>query len=120
MKKITPITQEQWEQCNEFNRDIVDEFLNNSPNLSEQSKKVYRSNLIIWFNWVRENAGNKPQLELTPVDYMCFQAWVISMGHGLPDVRNKRAAISSLCNYIEEHYTEQYPQFRTCIAKGIR
>lgn len=120
MKKVQPITQEQWEKCNEWNRGIVDEFLDNSPHLTEQSKKVYRSNLMIWFNWICENADNKPQYEITPVEYLCFQSWIISMGHGLADVKNKRAAISSLCNYIEEYYAEQLPQFKTCIAKGVR
>lgn len=120
MEKIKPITQEEWEKCDVFNRNIVDEFLDNSPHLSEQSRKVYRSNLMIWFNWVRENADNKPQHQITPLEYLLFQSWVISKGHGVSDVRNKRAAISSLCNYIEENYIEQFPHFKTCIAKGVR
>lgn len=119
MKKIQPITQERWELCNEFNRTILEEFLKASSHLSSQSKKIYRSNLMIWFNWVRENLDNKPQHQILPPDYLQFQSWLISKGHSPADVNNKRAAISSLCNYIEENYIDKYPHFKTCIAKGI-
>ena len=119
MKKIEPITQKEWEQCNEFNRNIVDEFLNNSFHLSPQSKKAYRSNLMIWFNWVRKNLGNKPQHEIKPLEYLRYQSWLLSMGHSSADISNKRAAISSLCNYMEMYYIDQFPHFRTCIAKGM-
>jgi len=119
MKKIQAITEQEWEQCNEFNRNIVDEFLNNSFHLSPQSKKVYRSNLMIWFNWVRKNLDNKPQHEIKPLEYLRFQSALLSMGHSSSDISNKRAAISSLCNYMEMYYVDQFPQFRTCIARGM-
>lgn len=119
MKKIKPITEEQWALCNEWNRKVLDDFLNQSPLLSEQSKKVYRSNLMIWFNWVRENLNNKPQYEIKPAEYLKFQTWLIINGHGPADVNNKRAAISSLCNYIEENYIDTFPKFKTCITHGV-
>ncbi|MBE5927597.1 MAG: hypothetical protein E7270_11640 [Lachnospiraceae bacterium] len=119
MKKIQPITQEEWEKCNEFNRNIVDEFLNNSFHLSPQSKKAYKSNLMIWFNWVRKNLNNKPQYEIKPLEYLRYQSWLLSIGHSSSDISNKRAAISSLCNYMEMYYIDQFPNFRTCIAKGM-
>lgn len=119
MKKIEPISLSDWEKCNEFNVRIVDEFINNSFHLSPASKKVYRSNLMIWFDWVRQNLNNKPQYEIKPLEYLRFQSWLLSMGHSSSDINNKRSAISSLCNYIEMYYIEQYPLFRTCIAKGM-
>ncbi len=119
MQKITPITTEEWEQCNKWNREIVDEFLANSFHLSPKSKKAYRSNLMIWFNWVRKNLKNKPQYEIKPLDYLKYQSWLLSMGHSSSDVDSKRAAISSLCNYIELYYLDEFPNFRTCIAKGM-
>lgn len=119
MKKLDPITKEEWEACNEWNREIVDEFLTNSFHLSPKSKNAYRSNLMIWFNWVRKNLHNKPQYEIKPLEYLKFQSWLLSMGHSSSDVNTKRAAISSLCNYIELYYLDEYPNFRTCIAKGM-
>lgn len=119
MKKIEPISPSEWEQCNEFNREILEEFLSNSFHLSPQSKKAYRSNLMIWFNWVRTNLKNKPQHEIKPLDFLKFQSWLIKMGHSSSDINNKRAAISSLCNYMETYYIDEFPNFRTCITKGM-
>ena len=119
MKKIEPITQMEWEQCNEFNRTILEEFLMNSYHLSPQSKAAYRSNLMIWFNFVRTNLGNKPQTEIRPIEYMKFQSWLVSLGHSSSDISNKKSAISSLCNYIETYYLDIYPNFRSCIVKGM-
>lgn len=119
MQKITPITPEEWKQCNEWNREITEEFLANSFHLSSKSKKAYKSNLMIWFNWVRQNLKDKPQYEIKPLDYLKFQSWLLSMGHSSSDISAKRAAISSLCNYIELYYLDEFPNFRTCIAKGM-
>lgn len=119
MKKIQPTSPSEWEQCNEFNREILEEFLSNSFHLSSQSKKAYRSNLMIWFNWVRTNLKNKPQYEIKPLDFLKFQSWLIKMGHSSSDINNKRAAISSLCNYMETYYIDEFPNFRTCITKGM-
>lgn len=119
MVKLPPITQEEWEKCNEWNRNIMEEFLANSFHLSQKSKKAYRSNLMIWFNWVRQNLRDKPQYEIKPLDYLKYQSWLLSMGHSSSDVDSKRAAISSLCNYIEMYYLDEFPNFRTCIARGM-
>ena len=119
MNRLTQITQEEWQQCNEWNRNIVDEFLANSFHLSPQSKRAYRSNLMIWFNFVRTKLGNKPQYEIKPLDYLKFQSWLLSQGHSSADINTKRSSISSLCNYIELYYLDEYPNFRTCIAKGM-
>lgn len=72
MQKIDPITQEEWLACNEYNREILDEFLINSPQLSEQTKKVYRSNLMIWFNYIREHIKNKPEYEVKSLDLCMY------------------------------------------------
>lgn len=119
MKKIEPITQAEWEQCNEFNKSILEEFLMNSYHLSPQSKNAYRSNLMIWFNFVRTRLGNKPQYEIKPIEYMKFQSWLVSLDHSSSDIGNKKSAISSLCNYIETYYLDEYPNFRSCIVKGM-
>lgn len=119
MKKIDPITEQEWEQCNEFNKSILEEFLMNSYHLSPKSKTAYRSNLMIWFNFIRTNLNNKPQYEIKPIEYMRFQSWLVSLGHSSSDISNKRSAISSLCNYIETYYLDLYPNFRSCIVKGM-
>ena len=119
MKRLQPITQEEWLQCNEYNRNITDEFLMNSPQLSDKTKKAYLSNLMIWFNWVRLFLNNKAQYEIKSIEYMRYQNWLISMEHSSADVTNKRAAVSTLNNYIVLYYSDDFPTFRNFIVKGM-
>lgn len=119
MNRLKAISEENWLLCNEYNRNIVDEFLANSPQLSDRTKCVYRSNLMIWFNWVRENLKNKPQYEIKSLEYMRYQNWLISMNHSYADIANKRAAISTLNNYIVLYYSEDLPTFRNFIVQGM-
>lgn len=120
MKKIPPITEEEWLLCNEFNRNLRDEFIENSTELSQKSLDSYRSNLTIWFNWVRKNCGNKKQIEIKSRDYLKFQNWLLNMEHSSADISNKRSAISSLNNYLLVYYEEEYPTFRNFISKAIK
>lgn len=109
MKKLEHITPEQWEEVNSTNKAILDDFLTNSVELSEKSKKAYESNLKIWFVWVKDNLGNKEQTKIKPLEYKKFQNWMVNRGCSSADVNNKRAAISSLNGYIEIYYGDEYP-----------
>lgn len=119
MVKLNPITEEEWALCNQYNRDIMEEFLMNSPQLSDKTKKAYRSNLMIWFNWVRQNLKDKPQYEIKSIEYMRYQNWLMSLGHSSSDITNKRAAVSTLNNYIVLYYSDEYPMFKNFIVKGM-
>lgn len=81
MEKIEQITEQEWLKCNEYNRNILEEFLKNSTQLSPQTIKSYRSNLMIWFNYVREFLDNKPQTEIKSRDYMFYQNHLINLEH---------------------------------------
>ncbi len=120
MQKITEITDEQWQQVNEFNRFIYDDFFANNVELSDKTIKVYKSNLKIWFNWVKDNLNNKPQTEIRGLDFKRFQNWLISLGHSSSDISNKRAAVSTLNNYIMVYYEREYPTFRNFINSSIK
>ncbi|MEY8365731.1 site-specific integrase [Anaerovoracaceae bacterium 41-7] len=119
MVKLPPVSEKEWNECNEYNRSILEEFLMNSPQLSDKTKKAYRSNLVIWFNWVKDNLKNKPQYEIKSIEYMRYQNWLMSLGHSSSDITNKRAAVSSLNNYIVLYYSDDYPTFKNFIVKGM-
>ena len=120
MKRLPHITEQEWEEVNEFNRFIWEDFLTNSTELSPKSRKAYHSNLRIWFVWVKDNLGNKSQLDIKPLEYKRYQNWLLNRGASSSDVYNKRAAISSLNNYIEIYYQDEYPLFRNFINKSIK
>lgn len=120
MERLTDITDEQWMACNEFNRNLRDEFIENSTELSPDSLKAYKSNLKIWFNWVRENLNNKKQTEIRSIEFLKYQNWLVNKGHSSSDLSNKRSAISTLNNYILLYYELEYPTFRNFINKGVK
>lgn len=120
MQKIDDVTDEEWELCNKFNRDLLEEYLDNSTELSNETLKSYRSNLRIWFNWVRLNMEDKKQIEIKSRDYLKFQNWLSKLEHSSSDIHNKRSAISSLNNYLMLYYEDLYPTFHSFINKGIK
>ena len=120
MKRIKAITEEEWQQCNSFNKEIWIDFIENSTELSDKTLEAYKSNLKIWFNWVRLNLDNKPQTEIKPREYLRFQNWLVNIGHSSADIANKRSAISSLNKYIEVYYSDDYPMIRNFINKSIK
>lgn len=120
MKKLVQVTDEELNQINDFNKFILEDFLANSVELSPKTRKSYKSNLSIWFVWVKDNLNNKSQLEIKPLEYKRFQNWLVTRGCGSADINNKRAAISSLNGYIEIYYHDDYPTFRNFINKSIK
>lgn len=120
MIKIPEVTDEQWLQVNKFNRFIYDDYFANNIELSDKSIKAYKSSLKIWFRWVMENLNNKPHTEIRGLDFKRYQNWLISLGHSSSDISNKRAAISSLNNYIMIYYETEYPAFRNFINSSIK
>lgn len=120
MKKLDQITDEEWAEVCEFNRCICDDFLTNSAELSPKTKKAYSSNLRIWFVWVKNNLSNKRQVDIKPLDFKKFQNWLLNRGCSSADINNKRAAISSMNNYIEVYCEDDFPTFRNFINKSIK
>ena len=120
MEKLNHITEEEWSGVCEFNKMMWDDFLTNSAELSPKTKKAYSSNLRIWFVWVKNNLANKEQTEIKPLDFKRFQNWLINRGCSSADINNKRAAISSLNNYLEVYYQTEFPTFRNFINKSIK
>ena len=118
--RLPEITEEQWLECNKFNREIWKEFIDSSTELSDKTLIAYRSNLKIWFNWVRENLENKKQVDIKPREYLKYQNWLLSLNHSSSDIANKRSAISSLNNYIEVYWSDEYPTFHNFINKSIK
>jgi len=120
MKKIPEVTNEEWGKVNEFNRFIYDDFFANNIELSDKSIKAYRSSLKIWFRWVMENLNNKQQTDIKGLDFKRYQNWLITLEHSSADISNKRAAVSSLNNYIMVYYESEYPTFRNFINSSIK
>lgn len=117
--KIEDVTEDDWSQVNEENRKIVAEYIRESTQLSPQTLKQYMSGLRIYFNWVRENAENKPFYLLKSRDYLMYQNYLVRNNMSSSAIKFKRSAVSSLNNYVELYYADEYKDFRNYVTKGI-
>lgn len=120
MQRLPDVTEQEYLACNPTNRELVEDFLSNSTELSERTLIAYRSNLKIWLNWVKNNLNNKLHTDIKPREYLRYQNWLLGLGHSSSDITNKRAAISSLNNYIVVYYSDVYPLFHNFINKSIK
>lgn len=119
MKKLEPVAASDWDGVLDFNKELLHNFLTDGAELSPVTRRVYESNLKIWFVWVKDNLNNKRQVDIKPLEFKRFQNWMIARGCSSSDVSNKRAAISSLNNYLEIYFSDEYPLFRNFINKSI-
>lgn len=119
MDKIEEVTNEMWLQCNEKNRKLVEEYLRESTQLSDQTLSQYTSALKIYFNWIRENCDNKGFWEITSKNYLFYQNFLTRRGLSSSAIKFKRSAVSSLNNYVLLFYESEYPNFKNYINKGI-
>lgn len=117
-RKIQPVTEEEYQKCNEWNREILEEFLQQS-HLSPDSIKQYRSAGRIFLRFVYDKFQNKPVYELKARNGMLYQNWLDGLGLSSSAVRFRRSLVSSLSNYIELYYGEDYPLFRNIFPKGV-
>jgi integrase len=118
VEKLQEVTEQEWLQVNEFNRQITQEFLE-QQHLSPHTLVQYSSAIKIFFNWVRLNCFNKSITELKPRDALRYQNFLIARGLSSSAVKLKRSAVSSLCGYIELYYSDDYQLFRNIYNKKI-
>lgn len=120
IKKLKPITPEKWGEVNELNRQMVEDFLADSTELSAASIKSYRSNLMIFFVWCYEHLNNKSFAEIRSLDFKRFVNWMSERKCSSADIRTKKSSVSSFFTYVETYYLDDYPSFRNPINKSIK
>ena len=119
LEKIPPVTEQEWQQANKFNRNLTEEFLQESMQLSPQTIRQYESGLKIFFRWVNEELDNKRLVDIKSRDYLKYQNYLVRRGLSSSAIKFKRAAISSLNGYVMTYYEDEYPTFRNFITKNI-
>ncbi|QJI52492.1 site-specific integrase [Psychrobacillus phage Perkons] len=122
-KKLPVVTDEIWMNVNEDYRTLVEEFVS-VQNHSNQTKKQYISSLKQFGFYLFDAMNNKPLHKVTKRDFLRYISYLrdnrkmSSSGIGM-----KKAAVSSLCNYIEnvvsgDDEDESYKNFRS-FTRGL-
>lgn len=118
MKNTKYFNEEKWKQVNEENLELMEEFLESKRDLSDKSLEQYKNALQIFFLWVLDKGRNKFIVELKKRDILKYQNYLLDQGLSANAIKFKRSAVSSLCNFIETYYEDEYPKFRN-IVKGV-
>jgi len=119
-EKIIEVTEGMWLSCNEFNRIMINEYLDSAVHLSPKSFAQYKSNLRIFAYWIKTYCNDKNVTEIKSRDYLRYQNWIASNGASESTIRLKRSAVSNLNNYIMVYYEDDFPTFRNYINKSIK
>jgi len=119
IEKMAEITDDMWSLVNSENRKMVQEFLDQSLQLSPQTLKQYESALKIYFYWIFENCENKLFYIIKGKDYLFYQNYLSKKGLSSSAIKLKRSAVSSFNGYVELYYSEEYKDFRNYVGKKI-
>ena len=113
--KLPEITEEMWGRVLHEHRSLVDEFLEVNAQLSPQTRQQYRSALRQWFYFVHSHLNDKPLHTITKRDFLKYMSYLQSRNMSSSALAFKKAAVSSLNNYIENVVSEddeKYERFR--------
>lgn len=119
-KRSDEITDEMWLEVNEFNRNMVEEYLDNQAELSVKSKIGYESGLRIFFYWVKEHLNNKNMLEIKKKEFVRYLNWLTNRGLSESAIKFKKTCVSNICNYVMMMYEEEYPTFRSFVTSEMK
>lgn len=119
-KHSIAITDEMWKEVNEFNREMVEEYLENQAHLSEESQRAYKSGLRIFFWWVKEKLDNKKCIDIKKKEFIKYLNYLTNRGMSDSAIKFKKSCISAFCNYIMSYYEEEYPTFRSFVTTDMR
>lgn len=102
-KRLTSITDEEFELVSPENKDLIDEFIMYCESVDKAKTTVvaYKSSLRIWMVWIKDNLNNKSFLELQKRDIVRFQSWCLKRDMSPARIRGLRSAASSLNEYIK-------------------
>lgn len=120
VKRSDEITDEMWSEVLEFNRNMVQEYLENQADLSVKSKIGYESGLKIFFYWVKEHLGNKSCLDIKKKEFVRYLNWLTNRGMSDSGIKFKKSCVSTFCNYIMMMYEEEYPTFRSFVTSEMK
>ena len=114
-KKNNPITDNMWDKVNDESRELVEEYLEVSKQLSPQTQIQYNTCLKQFFYYVFEHLRDKPFYKISKRDFMKYMSYMQERGLSSSAIGLRKSAISSFCNYIENIVmddVEEYKNFR--------
>lgn len=119
-KRSDEITDEMWDTVNEFNRDMVEDYLANQTHLSDRSLNTYKSALRIYFWWVKNNLKDKNCIDIKKKEFLRYLNWLTNRGMSDSAIKLKKSSVSAFNKFIEEYYEDEYPMFRNYVTSSMQ
>jgi len=116
---IKELIRDYYPTANESNRQLSDEYIDNSTQLSKKSIEQYISGLRVYVSYINKFCENKHVTEIKPFDFMKYQNWLLKQGLYDSAIKIKRTTVSNLNNYIILFHGDEFPVFRNCVSKAI-
>lgn len=115
------VIKEDLEKINEKNKEFTSKFLKDkSSKLSDKSIENYRGHLNIFFTWNMKYNNNKSFIEIKKLEFSEYFSFVIDeLKWGSARFNGGRSCLSSLSQFIEKFYDDEYPNFKNVILKII-
>lgn len=106
------ITDEEWLTVNKYNRDMVQDYLDNQSDLSVKTRPAYKSGLRIFFVYVKTHLQDKDFTQIKKKEFQKYLNWLTNRGMSDSAIKFKKSCVSAFCNYIMMMYEEELPTFR--------
>lgn len=106
------ITDEEWLTVNKYNREMVQDYLDNQYDLSAKTRPAYKSGLRIFFKYVKDYLGDKDFTKIKKKEFQKYLNWLTNRGMSDSAIKFKKSCVSAFCNYVMMMYEEELPTFR--------
>lgn len=110
--KLDEITDEKWNLTNKENRELVEEYLKVSKQLSNKTRGQYTSCLKQFFYFVYEQLDDKVFYKITKRDFMKYMSFNQDRGLSSSAIGLRKSSVSSFCNYIENVVMDDVQEYK--------
>lgn len=113
-------TPEKWEQVNQDNKDLLDDFLKykKSSDKSTETIKQYYQMIRLFFCWNLDHNKNKFFVDIKKREFINFFSYAVeTLGWSSNRTATVKSSLSSLSNYIENILDDEFENYRNIISK---
>ena len=121
-QEVLDLTNQYYENANEENKRIANEYLENATHLSPESLKQYKSAARVWISYINKFLNNKNFRDIKPMEFQRYQNWLYNQGIYEANIKMKRSLVSNLNEYMILYYgdEEEYKTFRNFVTQAIK
>lgn len=104
---LPTITDEMYLKCSEWNRSLINDFFEDNPQLSKETKRQYISGMrhFLWF--VHLKLGDKPWYEISKRDFTKYLSYLMDHKMSSSTLGFKKSSVSTVCEYILDQLAEE-------------